>query len=117
MNEIQQFLFDKSVKPYGVGMFTASDAIDFVKLCMQSKTPIYGIDGFYKRVDKSPGAIQIDQGLSTNYSNVAEEEAYKLALGFLEEKKRDEQGAVSSYLRTYHPRLRHSRKLSNTSLN
>jgi hypothetical protein len=70
MNEIQKFLHEKSVEPYGVGMLTPSDAIEFVNLCMRGKVPIYGIDGFHRRVDKSPAAIQIDQRYSTNYSNV-----------------------------------------------
>ena len=90
MNEIQQFLCERSVKPYGVGMFTSSDAIEFVKLCMHSKVRIYGLDGFHRRVDKSPAAIQIDQRYSTNYSNVTAEEAYKSALDFLEQKKEDD---------------------------
>ena len=90
MNEIQKFLVDKSVKPYGVGMMSPDDAIAFINLCMKTKMPIYGIDGFHRRIDKSPAAIQIDQGFSTNYSNVTMEEAYKLALDFLEEKRGDD---------------------------
>ena len=87
MNEIQKFLHEKSVEPYGIGMLTSSDAIEFIKLCMHSKIPIHGIDGFHRRVDKSSAAIQIDQRYSLNYSNVTAEDAYKLALDFLEEKK------------------------------
>ena len=90
MNEIQEFLHEKSVEPYGVGMFTSSDAIEFIKQCMHSKIPIYGIDGFHRRTDVSPKAIQIDQNYSTNYSSVTTEEAYKRALDFLEEKKEDD---------------------------
>jgi hypothetical protein len=74
----------------GAGMLTSSDAIEFVKLCMHSKIPIYGIDGFHRRVDKSPAAIQIDQNYSTNYSNVTTEEACKLALDFLGKKTGDD---------------------------
>jgi hypothetical protein len=90
MNEIQKFLHEKSVEPYGIGMLASSDAIEFVKLCMHSKIPIYGIDGFHRRVDKSPAAIQIDQTYSTNYSNVTTEEAYKSALDFLGQKEEDD---------------------------
>ena len=90
MNEIQKFLYEKSVDPYGVGMFASSDAIEFVKLCMHNKMPIYGIDGFHRRVDVSPAAIQIDQTYSTNYSNVTAGDAYKLALDFLGKKTEDD---------------------------
>ena len=89
MNEIQQFLYNKSFTPYGVGMLSPDEAIEFVNLCKKYKLPIYGFEGFHKRTDISPSAIQIDQAYSANYSELDPSEAYDLALEFFQNHKED----------------------------
>jgi hypothetical protein len=74
MNEIQQYLYD-NWGTYGVGMLTSSQSIEFIKLCEKNDIPIHGFDGFHRRVDNSPTAIQIDQSYSADYSNVDPREA------------------------------------------
>src|SRR5262249_42588171 len=82
MNEIQQFLLDSWVEPYGVGMMPADVAIKFVRVCMKHAVRISGFDGFHRRLDKSPAAIQIDQSFSANYSDMSRDDAYTQALNY-----------------------------------
>lgn len=89
MDEIQNFLNNKWHKPYGVGYLMSDDALEFVMLCKKHQIRISGFDGFHRRTDVSPSAVQIDQKFSANYSDIPTEKGYELASEYFTKHKGD----------------------------
>lgn len=85
LNELELFIEQHRIQNQSMKLITATDALEFVKLCKNKDVFLGGFDGFYVDGQK----VRIDQKLSPNYSKYTKEAAIEQALAFFEKHKDD----------------------------